>query len=161
MLRSHFWNLPLLVATLLFGPASNCLATEQSPTRSGNASAIFDAYLARAALTTPHYRTDVALVRPNESVPIGRIAAHSPLIGRFSYRPKTYRELAPEERVALLREPELRAFLFTLGATADSPTEKTPAVGDHADSSGIIAFSISPEAMLSRARLFIVLPSPP
>ena len=161
MPRSHFWNLSLLVATLLSRPASNGLAAEQSPTCFGNASAIFDAYLARAALTTAHYRTDVALVRPNESVPIDRIAAHSPLIGRFSYRPKTYRELAPEERVALLREPELRAFLFTIGATADSPTEKTPAVGNYADSDGIIAFSISPEAMLSQARLFIVLPSPP
>lgn len=161
MPRPHFWNLSLLVATLVSRPASHCLAAEQSPTRSGNASAIFNAYLARAALTTPQYRADIALVRPKELVPIDRIAAHSPLIGRFSYRPKIYRELAPEERVALLRKPELRAFLLTLGATADSPTEKTPVVGNHADFSGIIVFSVSPEAMLSRTRLFIVLPSPP
>lgn len=129
--------------------------------RSGTASAIFDAYLARAALTTSHYRADIALVHPNESLPIDRLAAHSPLIGRISYRPKTYRELSHEERTALLREPELRAFLVTLGATADSPVEKAPATGDHADSGGCISFSISPEAMLSGARLFIVLPSPP
>ncbi len=161
MPRSPSRNLSLLAAFLVFRSVGHGLAAEQAPTRSGSASAIFDAYLARAALTTSHYRADVALLRPNESLPIDRIAAHSPLIGHFSYRPKTYRELSPEERTALLREPELRAFLVTLSATADSPAEKAPATGDHADSGGITSFSISPEAMLSRARLFIVLPSPP
>lgn len=161
MPRSHFWNLSLLATACFAHSASPRLVAEHSPPRPGNASAIFDAYLARAALTTPQYRADVALTHPGESIPTDRIAARSSLIGRFSYRAKTYRELSPEERATLLREPDLRTFLLTLGATADSSVQKISADDNHADSGRIIAFSISPETMLSRTRLFIVVPSPP
>lgn len=161
MPRSHFWNLSLLATACFVHFASPRLVAEQSPPRPGNASAIFDAYLARAALTTPQYRADVALTHPGESIPTDRIAARSSLIGRFSYRAKTYRDLSLEERAALLREPDLRAFLLTLGAAAVSSTVKTPSDDDQADTDRTIAFSISPETMLSRARLFIVVPPPP
>jgi hypothetical protein len=98
-------RLPLRLAALLAVPAALAAAPSGAP---GNARDVLDAYLAWAAAAVPAYRADP---RPGGDPARGRRLASSPALGWFTYRPRTYAELAPAERLALWRDPRLRSFL--------------------------------------------------
>ncbi len=92
------------------------------PAKAGNARELLDAYLALAAAAAPAYRTNL---RPAASAdpeaappPDGRHFGRSPVLGPFTYRSRTYAELSREERIALWRDPGLRAFLAGLRVRA-------------------------------------------
>ena len=78
----------------------------------GNALTLFNAYLARAAATTIEYRADLQPGGDPRRMAPGRLFGISPLLGPFTYRPKTYGELTPAERGALIHNPKFRSFLI-------------------------------------------------
>ncbi len=128
--------------------------------------AIFDAYLAHAARTIPEYRADLRPVGPNESDSSGRLLARGPIIGAFSFRPRTYGELSRTERADMLRDPRFRAFLVALRRQADHgpagiaarPATLLPPASGAAPA--LERFEISPDEMLRRRPMFVVLASP-
>jgi len=90
----------------LLGPA----AAPASPP-DGNAATLLDAFLAEAAVQTSAYRTDLRPATGPADAGPGRQFAAGPLAGPFTYRPKSYRELSPEERAAIWRDSALAEFL--------------------------------------------------
>ena len=77
-----------------------------------NALEALNLFLAGSAPTTPAYRTDLQRNADPERVPEGRLSGVSAIIGPFTYRPKTYAELTPVERVELLRDGRFHEFLM-------------------------------------------------
>ena len=73
---------------------------------------IFDAFLAAAAPADPDYRTDIRRSGEPSHPSEGRLTGVSPLVGPFTYRPKTYAELTRSERIELLRDGRLHDFLL-------------------------------------------------
>jgi hypothetical protein len=98
-------------------PLTCCLAALLRPAAAlasptaGNAAALIDAFLADAAVQTSAYRTDLRPAADPADAGPGRRFAEGPLAGPFTYRPKTYRELSPEERAEIWRDSALAAFL--------------------------------------------------
>jgi hypothetical protein len=142
--------------------AATCLAAADA----SNAVAIFDAYLAHAARTIPEYRADLRPVGPNESDSSGRLLARGPIIGAFTFRPKTYGELNRTERADMLRDPRFRAFLVALRTQAD---RRPAGLAEHQATllprasdvgAALEHFEISPEEMLQRRPMFVVLAWP-
>jgi hypothetical protein len=95
-------------------------------------------FLAESAPTTPAYRADLQRNADPEHVPAGRLCGVSSLIGPFTYRPKTYAELTPAERVELLRDGRFHDFLLRRGRR----------------------FEIKPEEMLRAQPLVVPLDAP-
>ena len=116
---------------------------------------LFDAYLAEAALTTPLYRVDVQAGGDPQHIPLGRLFGQGPMIGPFTYRPKTYDELTREERADLLRDPKFHSFLIASREHADRAESEDAPVPRPT----IEKFSISPSEMLQRRPIFVVLSS--
>ena len=87
-----------------------------------NALDVIDGYLARAASSNPIYRADLRPGGDPNNLPAGRQFARGAWLGPFTYRAKTYRELTPAERAALLGDPNFRAYIaaatFRRGNTA-------------------------------------------
>jgi len=134
-----------------------CLHAETQP---GNALMLFDAYLARAALERPAYRTDLQPGGEPRTIPPGRLLGSSPTLGPFTYRPRTYDELTRAERAVMMRDPKLRSFLIATREQIDrgaAASEKTPA---RAPRPRIERIAISPEEMLRSRPMLITLPVP-
>ncbi len=85
----------------------------------GNAVGLLDAWIAGRALADPAFRADVRI--GGDPVPggSGRMQAESRLLGPITYRPRTYGELTPLERGALLRDGRFRDFLAAARELAD------------------------------------------
>jgi hypothetical protein len=120
----------------------------------GNALRILNAWLAQASVGETAYRADLRIEgKPGDCGP-GRLPGLSVLLGRFSYRPRTYGELTPMERRELLGSAGFRGFLQAARACADgSPGPGTgpsspPACGE---------FAPSPGEFLSPGALWLVL----
>ena len=105
-----FLSRTILAAGLLAFGVLPSLAAAVEPD-SGNALGLLDAYLSQAADETPPFRTDLEPRAGSAPVPSGRRSGLGSVLGPFTYRPKTYRELTPAERSDLLRDPKFRAFL--------------------------------------------------
>ena len=104
----------------------------------GNALAVVDAYLAKAARSQPRYRTDLSLGGSNVG---DRLVGWSPLLGAFAYRARSYRELTALERATLWRDPGLRRYVAGAAAAA-------------------VPLRIAPEEELRPGPLVVVLPRP-
>ena len=99
-----------------------------------NALRLLDTYLAREALATPEYRADPQPGGDPARLPPNRLFASGPLLGPFTYRPKTYAELSLPQRAELLRTSRFRAFIARI--------------------------PVAPEDMLSPRPLLVTLPDP-
>jgi len=143
-----------LLAAFLLGLASAGPASAQAVP--GPALEIINAYLARAAESDPADRADVKLGDPPR-LSAGRFAAYSPLLGDFSYRPKTYDELSRADRAALLRDPAFHAFL----AARRRPGSPEAGAGSPATLPGRPwQFSVTAEEMLGIQAVRVAVPSP-
>ncbi len=85
-----------------------------------NALELLDAFIAAQAADNAAYRTDLQPGGGPGKVPQGRRLSSGPVLGPFTYRPKTYSELSPALREALLADPRLHSFI------AGSEQEKKP-----------------------------------
>jgi hypothetical protein len=105
----------ILVFACVLLPAG--AAQMQSP--QGNALALIDAWLALAAVHTASFRTDLQVGGDPAMLPSGRLFCRSQFLGGFTYRPKTYAELTPSERVMALCDPGFRWFVLSAREAAD------------------------------------------
>ena len=132
-----------LCAVLLLARGAAPASAGGTGEAAGNPLAVFNAWLVTAAQSDPRWRTEIRPDGAGAVLPPGRYRARSAVLGAFSYRPRTYAELRPEERLELLGQPEVRRLLR-------SPAERTRE----------IRFAISPEEMrLNRPFIFTV-PAP-
>jgi hypothetical protein len=151
------------------------LTTQAAPNASAPASALtlFDAYLAQAAVSQPIYRADLRPAGDAGHVPIGRLLGRGPMLGPFTYRPKTYEELSRPERAAMLHDPKFHAFLVAAREEADAGGDDVQTTGDGVPILGrkrlipltgpraaLECFSVSPAEMLQHRPFVIVLPGP-
>jgi hypothetical protein len=79
--------------------------------RTGNALSLLDAFVAAEARDRPGLRADVRPGADPQGTPPGRVLAFSAILGPFTYRPRSWAELSPADRAALLRDPGLKPFL--------------------------------------------------
>jgi hypothetical protein len=77
----------------------------------GNASDLFDAYLASAAARVSDYRADLQPAATPADAGPGRFFAVGPLAGPFTYRAKSYSELTAAQRTALWRDAGFPEYL--------------------------------------------------
>jgi hypothetical protein len=101
--------------------------------RQGNALAVFDAWLAQAAANNIIYRTDFQTGGDPAAIGPGRAFGRSALLGGFTYRPKTYRDLTRSERAAMLADPKFRTFLIAVREQCDGGTGQEPECTDGRD----------------------------
>jgi hypothetical protein len=131
-----------------------CVRPALAQARSANALETINAYLVQAARIDPAYRTDIVVGETPKLSP-GRFPGFSSFLGPFDYRPKTYGELSPAERAALLRDPAFHGFL----AAVRPPEEKAAGGGSRSPAPARLRqFSITPEEMLAPPILPIVIP---
>jgi len=121
----------------------------------GSALSLFDLYLAQAARTVTAYRTDIRLGGDPKNEEPGRQDGQSAFLGRFTYRPITYAELAPSERALLVHDPQFHAFLVSLGRASAHPGGGRP---DGPPEAADYRFTIAPDEMLRSQPFVIVLP---
>lgn len=105
-----------------------------------------NAYLIDAARTHAAYRAGVVAGDAPDGPAPGRFLGWSARIGPFTYRVRSYSELSPQERAAVLADPAWRAF----ASTRRPPANRTPPVE---------RIALAPEDMLRTEPL--VLPWPP
>jgi hypothetical protein len=131
--------LRLLACGLLLAPCR--------PARSDvcSALALFDAFLAKEAASNPEYRAGLRPAGDPKGLPAGWYTGRGPILGPFTYRPRTYRELSRAQREAVLRSPRFRAFL---------------AVRKREFFGGRRSLSIAPESMLTPGPILVALPLP-
>ncbi len=92
-------------------PALTAALIALAPPPSGpSALAVIDAFLDDQSRTVPAFRTDFRRLGAAPPPP-GFAVATSPLIGRIGYRSRTFADLAPAERRAVLRSGLLRAYV--------------------------------------------------
>jgi len=152
-------SMPLRLA-ILVGLASATFAAGSAPAQdlSGNAPRLMDAWLRIAAAGSEIYRTDVRPGGEQSDLPRGRLFFRSQLLGPFTCRPKTYRELSPIERVSMLGDPGFRGFIKSSREAADRVGGGSPAPGKAAARAGSAALVIPPDEMLRPGALWIFLP---
>ncbi len=160
-------RVPVAAVWLVF-LARGALRADTSAVPPVSALALFDAYLAQAALSTPDYRADLKAGGDPRQVPLGRLFADGPMVGPFTYRPKTYDELTPDQRSVLLHDPKFRSFLITSREQADpigqDDTGKSygsrSALPVPSSAAKAVEFSISPFEMLRDRPMYVIVPTP-
>jgi hypothetical protein len=148
-LRSAF---PVALAIV----AVSCASRAQDPT--GNALGLLDAWLAREAVHSAAYRADPRPGGDAASLPPGRLLGHSPFLGAFTYRPKTYRELPSLERAALLGDPGLRAYLVSIREACDRAEPSVAPPRHPAAPRDLATVPVKPDEMLRSNAILIFLP---
>ena len=76
---------------------------------------MINAYIKSLALQSPLYRTELHVISPDKPIPVGMLEDVSPILGRFSYRPKYFSELSPTQRDNLLANDLFKHFAETYG----------------------------------------------
>jgi len=134
------------------------MSAEPSPDSPLSALVLFDAYLAEASRVNPLYRTDLRAGGDPAHVLPGRFLGQSPVLGLFTYRPKSYEELTLGERATLLHDPKFHAFLIASRSQADDGDEP---LSEPSESAAILPlpqkFSISPAEILRPRPVFVIL----
>lgn len=94
-----------------------------------------DLYIRTLATENISYRTDLHILESNEVIIFGYHEDFSSIIGRFSYRPKHYKELTSFQKNELLNSKEFKQF----------------------SSDKILRFEINPSELISKGTLNISL----
>lgn len=87
----------------------------------GNLLPLLNAFIASIAKSHPELKADIALLQHGEAIAPGRQLGKSAAMGDYTFRPKTWTELTPGERAALLKHPSLKAFIVSVRNAAIYP----------------------------------------
>jgi len=80
----------------------------------GNAVPILNAFIATFAKDNPGWKTEIVLLEDPRSVPPGKQLGYSKkLKAYYSFRPKFWEELLPEEKANVLHDSRLKSFLVS------------------------------------------------
>jgi hypothetical protein len=117
-----------------------------------------DAWLRIAAAQSAAYRTDLRAGGTPSDVPPGRLFFRSQLLGPFTCRAKTYRELSAIERVSMLGDPGFRAFLKSAREAADRSDGGGSIPRPRKACAVLGSLEIPPDEMLGAGSLRVLLP---
>jgi len=92
----------------------------------GNVLRVFDEFIVSIAPSDKNYRTDIQLGADPDHVPPGRMLGKSAIAGYYTYRPRAYADLKPDEKGALRKDPRFRVFLAATRATTDGEVAGDP-----------------------------------
>ena len=124
----------------------------------GNALGLVNAFLAAQAPNSAEYRADLRATPDDAPIPPGRIAGHSPLLGAFTYRPRTYRELPARERAEILSDPKFRLFLVSVRQSVDGPSFRAGLPGRPVPSPDLGTIDLAPDEVLRTGPVWILVP---
>ena len=89
---------------------------------------VIDAFLATYAKEEVAWKKDIRLNETPGQIAPGRQLGQSAVVGYYSFIPKTWEDLTEEEKVTVIKDPRLKAFLISSrqGSLADVSADGTP-----------------------------------
>ena len=89
---------------------------------------VINAFLATYARGEVAWKKDIRLNEMPGRIAPGRQLGQSAVVGYYSFVPKTWDELSDEEKISVIEDPRLKAFLISSrqGSLADVSTDGTP-----------------------------------
>lgn len=124
----------------------------------GNLGSVLNAFIASIAKDNPELKTSIALWTPDAPIPDGHQVGRSKTMGLYTFRPKAFSELTADEKAAVMKHPQLKAFIVSVrnsriypAISAANPAGNVapgwaPVEGDFAPTE--IRVRIDPEEML-------------
>jgi hypothetical protein len=90
---------------------------------------VIDAFLATYAKEEIAWKKDIRLNETPGQIAPGRQLGQSAVVGYYSFVPKTWNDLSDEEKISVVKDPRLRAFLISSrqGSLADVSADGTSA----------------------------------
>lgn len=89
---------------------------------------VINAFLATYAKDEVAWKKDIHLNETPGQIAPGRQLGQSAVVGYYSFVPKTWDDLSDEEKISVIKDPRLKAFLISSrqGSLADVSTDGTP-----------------------------------
>jgi hypothetical protein len=102
------------------------LAAESLSVCSGQS--VINAFLATYAKEEVAWKKDIRLNETPGRIAPGRQLGQSVVVGYYSFVPKTWDDLSDEEKISVIKDPRLKAFLISSrqGSLADVLADGTP-----------------------------------
>jgi hypothetical protein len=93
-----------------------------------SAQSVINAFIATYAKEDVAWKKDIRLNETPGQIAPGRQLGQSAVAGYYSFVPKTWDELSPEEKIAVIKDPRLKAFLISSrqGSLAEVPAGGMP-----------------------------------
>jgi hypothetical protein len=90
---------------------------------------VLNAFLATYAKDEVAWKKDIRLNETPGQIAPGRQLGQSAVVGYYSFVPKTWDDLSDEEKISVIKDPRLKAFLISSrqGSLADVSADGTPA----------------------------------
>lgn len=137
------------------------------PTAYGTANALdfINEFIAYASLDDPAFRKEPKLCADPSNPPTGRLVALSDFAGYFSYVPKTYDDLTPEQRELVLQDARFHRYMSLLRMRNDAVGKVTklalakpaPLPPPEKKITSVL-FYVAPDELLSPDTLVVSLP---
>jgi hypothetical protein len=91
---------------------------------------VLNAFLATYARDEVAWKKDIHLNETPGRIAPGRQLGQSAVVGYYSFVPKTWDDLSDEEKISVIKDPRLKAFLISShqASLADVSTAGTPAL---------------------------------
>lgn len=80
----------------------------------GNLGSVLNAFIASIAKDNPELKTSIALWTPDTAIPDGHQVGRSKTMGLYTFRPKAFSELTADEKSAVMKHPQLKAFIVSV-----------------------------------------------
>jgi hypothetical protein len=89
---------------------------------------VINAFLATYAKEDVAWKKDIHLNETPGQIAPGRQLGQSAVVGYYSFVPKTWDDLSDEEKISVIKDPRLKAFLISSrqGSLADVSADGTP-----------------------------------
>jgi hypothetical protein len=89
---------------------------------------VINAFLATYAKDEVAWKKDIRLNETPGQIAPGRQLGQSAVVGYYSFVPKTWDDLSDEEKISVIKDPRLKAFLISSrqGSLTDLSPEGTP-----------------------------------
>ena len=89
---------------------------------------VINAFLATYAREEVAWKKDIRLNETPGQIAPGRQLGQSAVVGYYSFVPKTWDDLSDEEKISVIKDPRLKAFLISSrqGSVADVSADGTP-----------------------------------
>jgi len=77
-----------------------------------------NAFIATFAKEEANWRTEVEFANSPSDIPPGKQLSYSPIVGYFTFRPKSWDQLSVLEKEDVMSNPKLKAFLISLRSSS-------------------------------------------
>jgi hypothetical protein len=113
---------------------------------------VINAFLATYAKDEVAWKKDIRLNETPGQIAPGRQLGQSAVVGYYSFVPKTWDDLSDEEKISVIKDPRLKAFLISSrqGSLTDLSPEGTPTFPIEAAKPPPVASTPEPKSILIR-----------